>query len=898
MPIPSRLNHYTILEPLGQGGMGDVYVAEDTRLNRKVALKVLSGLMSGDPERRTRFEREARAVAALNHPSIVTIHSVEEAEGLPFLTMELVEGKPLSAILPASGLPIDALLRIGIGISDAMAAAHQRGITHRDLKPANVMVTPDGRVKVLDFGLAKLSASAGLRRDHADAEGGGQEADFDADGVTRLPANDLTGEGRIIGTVAYMSPEQAEGKPVDQRSDIFSLGVLLHEMATGERPFKGDTNVSVMSAILRDTPSSVTDINPKLPAGLARVIRRALSKDPSRRYQTATDLRNELEELKQEIDSAATVTIAAGRPAVPRRGVSATAILLALVGLVLLSGAGLAIWWWAGPEAPAAATFTVDRFNRLTSGGNAQIAAISPDGRYVVHIKYDSGRSGLWIRQTATASDVQIVAPDEVRYDGLTFSPDGNFVYYVTYGRLGGVATLYRIPVLGGAGQKIVEDIDSRISFSPDATRFAFLRGSPSEGRNYLMTANANGTDVRQISSASSSEQFLLNAPAWSPDGQTILAGVQALKEGPHSAIAAVDVKTAGLRIVGGRWGFTHDVEWMPDGGSFVVAAIDFSGQTPQLWQVMYPGGERRRITNDLNSYSGVSVSRDGASLATVQVENTSTIWVQDAADPSKATQVTSGRNRNDGNIGLSWTTDGRIVFSSGASGRLEIWIMDGDGRNQRALTNEPTPPLFASASPDGRFIVFQSPQATGMFLKRIATDGGTVESLTKGGAEFAPIVSPDSRWVYYNSATSGSPRAFKIPLDGGEPVALGDGFFRPVGVSPDGTTLLGVGWDAKLRRGVYATLPTSGGTPTLLPLTATGIAAWSPDGHGITYPDNRNGVSNLYLATLDGKERPITRFTSDNISQFAWSPDGKRLAIARGSGSSDVVLLLRRQER
>jgi serine/threonine protein kinase len=305
MRIPSQLNHYAIIEQLGQGGMGEVYVAEDTRLHRRVAIKVLTGLASSDLERRSRFEREARAVAALNHPSIVTIHSVEEADGLPFLTMELVEGRTLASIIPAHGLPLDALLRIGIGISDAMSAAHQRGITHRDLKPANVMVTDDGRVKVLDFGLAKLRESEGAAGD-----------------LTRLPSSELTGEGRIIGTIAYMSPEQAEGKPVDQRSDIFSLGVLLHEMATGQRPFKGETNVSVMSSILKDTPSSITDINPQLPVGLAKVIRRALAKDPSRRYQTATDLRNELEELQQEIHTAETVSLPPGRakPASRPRG--------------------------------------------------------------------------------------------------------------------------------------------------------------------------------------------------------------------------------------------------------------------------------------------------------------------------------------------------------------------------------------------------------------------------------------------------------------------------------------------------------------------------------------------------------------------------------------------------
>ena len=876
--IPPRLNHYTILEPLGRGGMGEVFAAEDTKLHRKVALKVLSGLMSSDPERRERFEREARAVAALNHPSIVTIHSVEEADGVPFLTMELVEGKPLSALLQPGGLPLDGLLRIGLGISDAMAAAHQRGITHRDLKPANVMVTPEGRVKVLDFGLAKL-----------------QEPAIDSDGVTHAVSKDLTGEGRIIGTVAYMSPEQAEGKTVDQRSDIFSLGVMLHEMATGERPFKGDTNISVMSSILRDTPSSITDLNPKMPAGLAKIIRRALAKDPLRRYQTATDLRNDLEDLKQDIDSGATASMAKPQPAAPRRGLLTGGRLWGLVALGVIGAAALVMWRAYGRSAAAPPLeFTLDQVSRLTDGGNAQLAAISPDGRYVVHIKTGEGKASLWVRQTVAASDVQIVAPEEVRYDGLTFSPDGNFVYYTVYGRLGGTAYLYRIPVLGGVGQKLVDDIDSRISFSPDASQFAFMRGDPAGGRNYLMAADADGTNVRRLSSMTASERFQLNAPAWSPDGATILASVQALKDVPHQAVAAVTVKTGEAQVVGGRWGITTDVDWMPDGRSFVVTAVDFAGQTPQVWQVTFPSGERRRITNDVNLYSGVSVSRDGSSIASVQFEASANIWIADVADPTKSVQVTSGRNRNDGANGMTWTKDNRLFFISRATGRLQVWSMDADGRNPRALTNDALPPLFVSAAPDGSFAAFQSPQANGMFLRRIAGDGGAAQNLTKGGGELQPVVSPDGRWVYHHSLPSGYPRAYKIPSTGGEAIPLGDGYFRPVAVSPDGEQLVGIGWDADARRSSYATLPTAGGLPTLLRIPVSGQPAWSPDSKSLTYVAGRNGVSNILQRMPDGKDKPLTHFTSDNIFSFTWSPDGRRIAVSRGPITSDVVVLTR----
>ena len=297
MPLSpgTQLGSYEIVSLLGAGGMGEVYRARDPRLKREVALKVLPEVAAVDADRRERFTREALAVAALNHPHIVTIHSVEDAGSAVFLTMELVEGRSLAEALPATGLPIDRVLTIGIAVADATSAAHQKGITHRDLKPGNIMLGEGeqaGRIKVLDFGLAKV----------VDAQRG-------AAGVSMLPTEapahtaPITAEGRILGTVAYMSPEQAEGRAIDGRSDLFSLGVVLYEMATGQRPFAGDTNLSILSSILKDTPKSVTDINPAIPPELGRIIRRALAKDPERRYQTAKDLRNDLEDLKASLGS-------------------------------------------------------------------------------------------------------------------------------------------------------------------------------------------------------------------------------------------------------------------------------------------------------------------------------------------------------------------------------------------------------------------------------------------------------------------------------------------------------------------------------------------------------------------------------------------------------------------
>jgi serine/threonine protein kinase/Flp pilus assembly protein TadD len=310
----TRLGPYEILSRLGAGGMGEVYRAKDPRLGRDVAIKVLHAEFSVDAERLRRFEQEARAAATLNHPNIVTIHSVEEAGGTRFLTMEFIDGSSLVRLIPKDGMPLDRLLNVAIPLVDAISAAHQTGITHRDLKPANVMVTTDGRVKVLDFGLAKL-------REPSRAELA----------VSAIPTEALTGEGRIVGTVAYMSPEQAEGKPVDQRSDLFSLGVVLYEMATGGRPFTGDTSVSVLSSIIKDTPRSVTDLKPALPRELSRIIKRCLAKDPEYRYQSAKDLRNDLRELQQDSDG------------VERRVSAGSTIRLAATGALVLLAVGLVV---------------------------------------------------------------------------------------------------------------------------------------------------------------------------------------------------------------------------------------------------------------------------------------------------------------------------------------------------------------------------------------------------------------------------------------------------------------------------------------------------------------------------------------------------------------------------
>ena len=868
------VGHYKIVEPLGKGGMGEVFAAEDTRLHRRVAIKVLPAILAVDPDARQRFEREAQAVAALNHPGIVTIHSVEEHAGRLFLTMELVDGRPLGDSIPRGGMPFDRLLRIGIDVADALAAAQQRGITHRDIKPANIMVTGSGRAKVLDFGLAKLHEA---------------EAAEAADDRTRSAgASDITGDGRIVGTIAYMSPEQAEGKPVDPRSDIFSLGVVLHEMATGERPFRGDTNVSILSSILKDTPALVTDSNPNLPADLARIVRRCLAKDPERRYQTAADLRNELEELKQDTASG-TVTVV--RPVAPR-GVRRSAILAATTATLAL--ALVAAWFLngrtRGGSAVAAAAFTIDRLSRLTTTGSAFMAGISPDGRYVVHVKGESNGFGLWTRQTATTSDVRIVPPSGLRFDGVAVSPDGNYVYYSGYPEGGGVAPLYKVPVLGGTPVLIIDDVDSPIAFSPDGQRIAFMRGSMARATTELVVAGADGANPRVLAQAPAPDKFLSEGPAWSRDGRTLLAIAASTRPGAPLVIYGVDAESGATRVVGESWGFARDVQWLPDGASFLVTAVDLSGMaTPQIWQVSYPSGARTRVTNDLNSYMGASLSADGKSLATVQTEVAAGIYVVDKPGAAPR-RVTGGGRREDGVAGLTWLPSGRLVFTSTASGLPQLWIVDADGQNLRQLTSLKTPATNPSASPDGKWIYFSGFAAEGFSLFRVAPDGSGLQQITRDGDARNPIASRDGATLYFMAMRSGVPKLMKIAAEGGTPAPVVDRYFRLLDLSPDGSRILGVTWNEKERRPVLATLSLGDGAIEMLPEFPT-TSLYMPDG-SLTMVQRIAGKTRMVSrAITGGSPRVLTEAEGDSIFAGAVSRDG-RIAISRGTSSSDVVLI------
>jgi Tol biopolymer transport system component len=537
------------------------------------------------------------------------------------------------------------------------------------------------------------------------------------------------------------------------------------------------------------------------------------------------------------------------------------------------------------------------KVTRLTTSGKASAAAISPDGKYVVHVMGGPGQQGLWLRHIATGSDKEIVPPNENDFTWVTFSRDGGYIFFTRVEA--GVYPLFQVPVLGGTPKKIIsEDVDTPVTFSPDGKRFAFMRGSVQYGEVSLVVANADGTGEQKLVAPKLSD---FNAatwpnPSWSPDGEAIAYAHLTADAGPrYSNVFTVSVKDgAEKQITSQKWSTIRALAWLADGSGLVITASDEeSGPSQQLWHVSYPGGEARRITNDTNNYRGVNLTADSKALVTVQSERISNVWVAPNGEAGRATQLTS--NRSDGTAGLAWTPDGKIVYSSYAGGPA-IWIMNADGTGQKRLTDD-TPGYSASVSPDGRYIVFSSFRAGVSNFWRIDIDGGHPKQLTAGSNDVTPSFSPDGQWVFYTAVESEKQMLWKVPVDGGDPVQLTNYYTAGPFVSPDGK-LIACGYvneAEKPARWRVAIISSDGGPPIKTFDLKYGQlrVQWAPDGRALFYNNTRDGVTNIWSQPVDGgPPKQVTDFKSDEIFRFSWSRDGKQLALARGDVISDVVMI------
>jgi len=879
-----RFGHYEIVRQIGAGGMGEVYLARDVKLNRRVALKVLPENLSAETEANQRLVREAQAAATLDHPHICQIYEIAEAEDCSFIVMQYIEGETLAEKLGKEKLSVQTSLDLAIQITDALAEAHAHHVIHRDIKPANVIVNEKGQAKVLDFGLAKF-----IKIENEEET-----------------AKMLSKSGAIMGTVPYMSPEQVRGNKLDARTDIFSFGAMFYEMLRGRQPFARENNAETISAILNDEPSW-TEIPPKLQL----IVKKSLTKNRDGRYQTAGDLVRDLREL-QHSGTIPIVTdsrfLDAETVALPNTSTKNAAppatqqitdgrnfrlpILAGLISVIFLAGFGYGLYHLFNRN-NSLADFRTLNLTRLTSNGKTKVAAISPDGKFLAYVMDDEGQNSLWLKNISAGSDVQILQPAEnVSLGSVTFSPDGDYIYYAAK------QTLYQLPILGGLPKKILQNFGlGPISFSPDGKQFTFIRYSP-ENEAAIIIADADGTNERTLASSKPPRAFSLSA-VWSPDGKVIAAAAG----GKGNNVAIIRVADGVIsHIPTPPWVVIPQIAWRPDGNSlFVIATEGRSSISHQIWSLSYPGGEARNITNDLNNYQSLSLTANGRGLVAVRVEQIAHIWTMSGEETNQAKQLTRGIDRYDGIFGLNWLPDGKIVYETvPRDGNGEVWMIDAAGRNSRQLVDEAG---STGASPNGKYLVFQSDDGKGVGLFRLNLSDGEKRRLTTG-ADVWVTFSPDDKWIVFTRWGASEVALWKVAIDGGEAVKLTNFPGTPVAptVSPDGK-LIAFLWRESGRGQLpeIALIPFDGGAVIKTfnsPIQHSQVYGknalqWTADGQAINFISQSDGISNLWRQPINGSPPvQVTNFESGRIFNFAYAPNGKHLALSRGTFDRDVILI------
>ncbi len=898
------LGHYRIIKEIGSGGMGEVYLAKDQILDRHVAVKILNEEFSGDESNLTRFIHEAQAASALSHPNILVIHEIGASAEAHFIVSEYVEGETLRTICQDNALKLSEILDISIQIAGALSVAHKAHLIHRDIKPENIMLRPDGYVKILDFGLAKLI----------------EEKNRSFLGIEeKTLRQNQTAKGLILGTVNYMSPEQAKGEDVDERTDIFSFGVLMYEMIAGRTPFGGDSMSETFANLITTEPQPLSSLVDKLPDELPRIVSKMLRKNRDERFQTMKGLLAELKNLKENLTIDEKLERAGSPGALDTEGLRATTgeanrstgetlysisrqierhkPLAAVALIVLLIGAltGFFVVKFWQTETPGTATGQVSQ-KRLTVAGGATRVAISRDGKYAAAAQ----NAALILFDLQNGGELTLVpAAKDIRIMTIAFHPGGGQVYYATRQVESTFVSIFRMSLAGGEPTKVLDEIYGSLSFSPDGTKFAFVRRYPELNEFALLTADADGSNINKLATSRLPNPFD-GTPAWSPDGKTIACSAINVEGGFHFTVAKVDVATGAVENVPEqRWKSIGGVSWLADSARIIIAGQDESSVNTQVWLLDALTGSTRRITDDLYVYESLSGTPDGRSIVTVKVRQTSHVWMFGETQ----TQLTAGFDNHDGFNGLSWSGDGTIFYHSRANDRDAIWRMKVDGTEVKEIT--PDAGGGFAVSPDGRFLVFQGKQSADQLgLQLMNLSDGSLRQLTEGMTALSPAFYPDGKKIAF-MAYDKKLTIHEISINGGPSEVL-SGEFRaamsPV-VSPSGKYIafalnrvqtgniearIGI-LDSKTRQLVVShrvKIPTGSQyeKPTL---------QWSADESEVYFIQLDNSVSNIMRLKLsDGTVSNVTNFTDGRIFNFEVEPGGTRILIARGLVERDATLI------